>query len=275
VSSTAGGLRAVEAAGGRAFAGFELHLLARTPSTQDVVRAAARAGAAEGWCCVAAEQTAGRGRQGRRWQAPAGSALLTSVLLRPRAAVAGGVPLAVGVAVADAVAAVAGVEVGLKWPNDVLAADGGKLAGVLVEVEPGARELAVVAGVGINLRVDKFPPGVSGASLHRLAPEISHPPARRKAADRACRDVGWDGMLAALLTAMGARMRQLDAGGVAATAAAWRERAVGLGRTVRVETPAGPVAGVATDIADDGALLVATTGGEVRVLAGDVHLVAG
>ena len=260
MSPAAGGLRAVEAAGGRAFAGFELHLLARTPSTQDVVRAAARAGAAEGWCCVAAEQTAGRGRQGRPWQAPAGGALLMSVLLRPRAAVAGGVPLAVGLAVADAVAKVSGVEVGLKWPNDVLAEDGGKLAGVLVEVEPGAAELAVVAGVGLNLHVEEFPAGVAGASLHRLAPD---PVA-----------VGWAAALAALLTALGRRLAQLDAGGVAAAAAAWRGRAVGLGSEVRVETPAGPLAGVATGIADDGALLLSTAAGELRVLAGDVHILS-
>jgi BirA family biotin operon repressor/biotin-[acetyl-CoA-carboxylase] ligase len=253
----------VQAAGRRAFPGFELRVLARTPSTQDVVRAAARAGAAEGWCCVAAEQTAGRGRLGRRWEAPAGRALLVSVLLRPPAVLAGAVPLLGGVAVADAVVACSGVQVGLKWPNDVLAADGGKLAGVLAEVEPApagaarARGLAVVVGVGLNLTVDDFPPGVAGASLHRLAG----------------RAVGWEEALAALLTALGARLAELREGGVAATVAAWRERAVGIGARVTVHTAHGPVEGDIAGIADDGALLLATAaGGEVRVLAGDVRL---
>ena len=247
----------VQAAGQSAFPGFQLRVLARTPSTQDVVRAAARAGAAEGWCCVAAEQTAGRGRLGRRWEAPAGRALLVSVLLRPPMALAGAVPLLGGVAVADAVAACSGVRVGLKWPNDVLAADGGKLAGVLAEVEPGAGGVAVVVGVGLNLTVEEFPPGVAGASLHRLAG----------------RPIGWEEALAALLTALGARLDELRDGGVAAIVAAWRERAVGIGARVTVQTPTGPLEGDITGVADDGALLLATTTGtEVRVLAGHVRL---
>ena len=246
------------AAGRAAFDGFQLRVLARTPSTQDVVRAAARAGAAEGWCCVAFEQTAGRGRQGRRWEAPPGSGLLVSLLLRPPAAVAGGVPLAAGLAVADAVAACCpGVGVGLKWPNDVLAADGGKLAGVLAEVEPRAHGTAVVLGVGLNLGVEEFPPGVHGASLHVLAG----------------RPVAWDEALSALLTATGARMRELSAGGVGATVAAWRERAVGLGAAATVHTPHGELHGVAAGVDDDGALLLDTPdGARRRVLAGDLQL---
>jgi BirA family biotin operon repressor/biotin-[acetyl-CoA-carboxylase] ligase len=249
---------AIQAAGAAAFAGFVLRRVARTPSTQDVVRAAARGGVAEGWCCVAEEQTAGRGRQGRSWTAPPGTALLLSVLLRPPAGVTSGVPLAVGLAVADAVEALCGARVGLKWPNDVLAEGGGKLAGVLVEVEPrGGAGPAAVAGVGLNLAVDAFPEGVCGASLHQLAG----------------RPVGWEEALAALLTPLGARCRSLYAGGVAATVASWRERAVGLGGAVAVETPAGLVEGNAVGVDDDGALLVARSDGEVvRLLAGDVHL---
>jgi BirA family biotin operon repressor/biotin-[acetyl-CoA-carboxylase] ligase len=244
-------------------------VLARTPSTQDVVRAAARSGAAAGWCCVAAEQTAGRGRQGRAWTAPPGTALLTSVLLRPPAPVAGGVPLAAGLAVADAVVAL-GVDeaaVGLKWPNDVLAAGGGKLAGLLAEVEPrGARapaegadqtSVAVVLGVGLNLTVPAFPPGVAGASLHTLLG----------------RAVDWEEALTALLTALGRRSAELEERGVPAVVAAWRGRAVGLGGPVEAQTPAGLLQGTAVDVADDGALLVDTGGGVTRLVAGDVHLV--
>jgi BirA family transcriptional regulator, biotin operon repressor / biotin---[acetyl-CoA-carboxylase] ligase len=256
-----GGLATVQAAGAAAFPGFVLRRLARTPSTQDVVRAAARGGVAEGWCCAAEEQTAGRGRQGRSWSAPPGAALLVSVLLRPPPGVASGVPLAVGLAVADAVEALAGVRVGLKWPNDVLAEEGGKLAGVLVEVEPRAGSgTAAVAGVGLNLAVEGFPEGVRGASLHELAG----------------RPVGWEEALAALLTALGTRCRALYGAGVAATVAAWRERAVGLGGAVAVDTPGGRVEGTAVDVDDEGALLVARRDGEVaRLLAGDVHLLPG
>ncbi len=247
-----------EIAGRSAFPGFELKVLARTPSTQDVVRAAARAGAREGFCCVAAEQSAGRGRQGRRWEAPAGTALLMSILLRPPAEVVGGVPMACGLAVADAVGSLGAPGVGLKWPNDALAPGGGKLAGILVEVEPGAGgRPGVIAGVGLNLAVEEFPPGVMGASLHRLAGEV----------------VPWERALSALVGALGLRVRALIDGGVAATVAAWRERAVGLGEPVVVQTPGGRLEGEAAGVNDEGALLVRTADGELRrVLAGDVHL---
>src|SRR4029077_11403993 len=110
---TAAGSRwSVEAAGQAAFPGFRLRRLARTASTQDVVRAAARAGAQPGHCVVAAEQTAGRGRQGRTWSVPPGSALLMSILVRP--ASPGGVPLVAGLAVGGGRAACAGDERGLK-----------------------------------------------------------------------------------------------------------------------------------------------------------------
>jgi BirA family transcriptional regulator, biotin operon repressor / biotin---[acetyl-CoA-carboxylase] ligase len=259
-----GGFAAMHSAGVAAFPGFSLRRLARTPSTQDVVRAAARAGAAEGFCCVADEQTAGRGRQGRSWTAPPGTALLASILLRPPAEVTGGVSLAAGLAVADAAEALGAAGVGLKWPNDVLAPGGGKLAGVLIEVEPrspgggGGGGVAVACGVGLNLTVPAFPPGVAGASLHTLAG----------------REVGWEEALAALLPALAHRCAELSRGGVAATVAAWRQRSVTLGRRVAVDTPSGRVEGVALDLAEDGALLLQPdSGGQpLRLLAGDVHL---
>jgi len=246
--------------GREAFPGFELHRLARTPSTQDVVLAAARAGAAEGYCCLAEEQSAGRGRLGRFWVAPPGAALLCSILLRPERETAA-VPLAAGLAVVDALARSCGVQARLKWPNDVLAG-GGKLAGILVEVEPLAPGPgpALVLGVGLNLRVDEFPPGVQGASLHRLVAPSQPPSAPR--------------LLAEVLIALKGRLAQAKAGGTSAVVAEWRRCAAGLGRRVRAESAAGPVIGTALDIDDSGALLVATgPGGVVRLLAGDVRLV--
>jgi BirA family biotin operon repressor/biotin-[acetyl-CoA-carboxylase] ligase len=251
-----GAERPLLVAGATAFPGFSFHSVSRTPSTQDLVRAAARAGAAPGHLCVAAEQTAGRGRQGRSWVAPAGSSLLASILLRPRAA-AEGVPLAAGLAVADALAEL-GVEVGLKWPNDVVAG-GAKLAGILAEVEPAAPGPgpAVVLGIGVNLRVDEFPEGVRGTSLHRLLAPAPAPSA--------------EDLLVVLLPALAARVRSLEAGGVEALLDDWRERAIGLGGPVVAETPGGRVEGRAVDVDRDGALLVETPGGTVRLLAGDAH----
>jgi len=241
-------------AGRAAFPGFELCRVDRTPSTQDVVRTAAHAGAAEGLCCVATEQTAGRGRQRRQWHAPRGSALLCSILLRWRPEDAGGIPIAAGIAVTDAVAAVCGVIPGLKWPNDVLV-DGAKLAGILVEAESQPAP-AVIVGIGINITVAEFPEGVLGTSLHRLTPT---PPDA-------------DAVLAALMPALRKRLDELRDGGVVALRSAWRERAVGLGGPVRATLGSGVITGTAVDIDDDGALLVTTADGVARVIAAEVHI---
>src|SRR5438270_4397628 len=126
-----------------------LHLR-RTDSTNSRAREMASAGAPHGTLVTAAEQTAGRGRQGRTWSAAAGRALLCSLVVRdpPRL-----LPLATGVAVAETV----GDRAVLKWPNDVLL-DGRKVGGILVEGRP--QEGWAVIGIGLNvaLREDDFPP---------------------------------------------------------------------------------------------------------------------
>lgn len=242
---------AVRGAGAAVFPGFRLQRLARTPSTQDVVRAAARAGAGEGFCCVAGEQTAGRGRSGRRWLAPPGTALLASLLIR-RTHLAAGVPLAAGLAVTDAVTELTGISCLLKWPNDVLAG-GGKLAGILTEVEPGG---GIVLGLGINLTVPAFPPGISGVSLDRVSGRV----------------VSWEAMLAALLGHLGRRLRQLDEGGVSALRGDWMARAAGIGERVRAEVGHAVVEGTAVGMDEDGALILAGDHGAIRLVAGEVHL---
>jgi BirA family transcriptional regulator, biotin operon repressor / biotin---[acetyl-CoA-carboxylase] ligase len=246
-------------AGATAFPEFSFRSVARTSSTQEVVRAAARRGAASGYLCVADEQTAGRGRQGRRWVAPAGSALLASILLR-RGSAPEGVPLAAGLAVATVIGRL-GVEARLKWPNDVLVG-GAKLAGILAEVEPAAPgpETAVVLGIGVNLRMDAFPDGVVGTSLHRHL-DGARMPSR-------------DQLLAALLPELAAWLRVLETGGIAALLPDWRRRATGLGERAVVQTPGGRVVGTALDVGSDGALLIETAAGMVRLLAGDVHIEA-
>jgi len=240
------------------FPGLRIRRIARTASTQDVVLRAARDGAAEGFCCLAGEQTAGRGRQGRSWLAPSGSALLASVLLRRSGAIATGIPFAAGLAVIEALRATCDVHAGLKWPNDVLVG-GRKLAGILSEVEPGASsttQVAVALGVGLNLTVNEFPDDVAGTSLHMHAGAVPSAEA----------------LLIAWLDALADRMATLEGSGLTAIIEEWRGCAVGLGGPLTVQGPGGAFEGVAVDVAGDGALLV-ESGGEVRrVLAGDVHL---
>jgi BirA family biotin operon repressor/biotin-[acetyl-CoA-carboxylase] ligase len=139
-----------------------LHLRVTT-STNDRARELAQAGAPNGTLVTAAEQCAGRGRQGRTWSAPAGRALLMSLVFREVPPL---LPLAAGVAVAE----VAGPAAGLKWPNDVLVG-GRKVAGILVEGRP--HEGWAVLGIGLNvaIRVEDLPP-----ELHATAGTLGLPP---------------------------------------------------------------------------------------------------
>jgi BirA family biotin operon repressor/biotin-[acetyl-CoA-carboxylase] ligase len=244
-------------AGRAAFPGFELTVLEATASTQDVVREAARAGAGAGFSCLAGAQTAGRGRDDRRWSAPPGSALLCSLLVRPAVAALGWVPLAAGLAMRSAIALLSGYEAGLKWPNDVMAGRA-KLAGVLCEVEPAApgQGPAVVIGVGVNIRVASFPAGVRGASLHELCADPPTPAT----------------LFGGFVAELRPRLDQLEAAGPAELRAEWLGHAVGLGEIVTATSAAARVTGVAEDIDLDGALVLMTANGVVRVLAGDVHL---
>jgi len=217
-----------------------LHLRSTT-STNDRARELALAGAPHGTLVTAGVQTAGRGRQGRTWSAPAGSALLCSLVLRAHD---GLLPLRAGLAVAD----LAGSSARVKWPNDVLL-DGRKLAGVLVEARPDAGW--AVLGIGINVAVDPaaLPDAVRGsaASLGR-APDALEP------------------TLDALLGHLAERLAEPPADALAAL----RTRDALLGAPVRWADGAGTGAG----IDDSGALRVRLADGTTRTLAaGEVHLV--
>jgi BirA family biotin operon repressor/biotin-[acetyl-CoA-carboxylase] ligase len=129
-----------------------LHL-AVTDSTNTRARELATAGAPHGTLVTAGQQKAGRGRQGRTWNAAPGRALLCSLILRdpPRL-----LPLLAGVAVAE-VADLAGTPAQVKWPNDVLI-EGRKVAGILVEGRPQERWAVLGIGFNVALRAQDFPP---------------------------------------------------------------------------------------------------------------------
>ena len=126
-------------------------------STNTVARELAEAGAPNGTVVTADEQTAGRGRQGRTWTAPPGSALLFSAIVRPLGKRHPLLPLAVPLAVCETAERLRpGIECKVKWPNDVHL-EGRKLAGILIEARP--QEEWAVLGIGLNLTIaeDEFP----------------------------------------------------------------------------------------------------------------------
>lgn len=215
-------------------------------STNDEARALAQAGDPGRVAVVARRQTAGRGRLGRPWVSEPGG-LYLSALLRPAlpAARAGLLPLAAGVAVAEAAERL-GARPELRWPNDVLVG-GRKLAGVLCEARfaPGAAALEwVVIGVGLNVQ-QRGPTllAAGGTSLAQLG--IATDPAALR------------GPLLARLDAAVAQAQ----GSPDTLLAAWMRRSPMLGKPVQVMTHAGPVGGSAERVSSEGALIVRTTDG--------------
>jgi BirA family transcriptional regulator, biotin operon repressor / biotin---[acetyl-CoA-carboxylase] ligase len=213
--------------------------LRRTDSTNERARELAARGAPHGTLITAGEQTAGRGRQGRTWSAPAGRALLCSLLLRdpPRL-----LPLVAGVAVAE----VAGAGALIKWPNDILL-EGRKVAGILVEGRP--QEHWAVLGIGLNVALapEDFPPELrEQAATLGLGEDTIEPTLER--------------LLAGLETWLGASQADV--------LAAVRARDALLDRPVRWAGGSGRGAG----IDGDGRLVVATESGRLALGAGEVHL---
>ncbi len=147
---------------GTIFAG-KLQFSPVTGSTNTDALAAARNGAAHGAVIFADEQTAGRGRGNHKWQSKAGEGLYVSVVMRPSlsAAQIPLIPLAAGLAATEAVRAVAGVAIDLRWPNDLLIGPR-KVGGILVESKTEAAGLAfAVIGIGINVHQRDFDPAHS------------------------------------------------------------------------------------------------------------------
>jgi BirA family transcriptional regulator, biotin operon repressor / biotin---[acetyl-CoA-carboxylase] ligase len=255
VSAGVGPGRALTSPRARPLGSPRLHLR-RVGSTNVRARELAGSGAPHGTLVTAAEQSAGRGRQGRVWTAPAGRALLCSVVIRnpPRL-----LPLAAGAAVAEAVEeaveeAAGGVQTAaarpalVKWPNDVLLG-GRKVAGILVEGRP--QEHWAVLGIGLNVALgpDDFPPELRATAVSLgLEPAAIEP------------------TLALVLRSL---ERWIDAP-AASVLEAVRARDALLDREVRWTTGRGRAVG----IDDDGRLLVRTDGGSHALDAGEVHLIS-
>jgi BirA family biotin operon repressor/biotin-[acetyl-CoA-carboxylase] ligase len=234
---------------------WRIHHFAELDSTNRFLLEEARGGATDGLVAVADVQTAGRGRLDRRWEAPAGSSMLVSVLLRSPVdddgAHAGRAVMAAGVALTRAVAQVADVAAELKWPNDLVVGDR-KLAGLLAEREGDA----LVVGAGANVNWESFPPDLAASAT---ACNLE-----------AGRTVDGDALLLAYLADL-----ERGLADPAAVLDSYRVRLATLGRRVRVELPGGvSLEGAATAVADDGALVVLDdVGTEHIVTAADVvHL---
>jgi BirA family biotin operon repressor/biotin-[acetyl-CoA-carboxylase] ligase len=248
----------------------EIEVVESTGSTNADLLARALRGEPEGTVLAAEEQRAGRGRMGRIWTSPPRAALTFSLLLKPAVPPArrGWLPLLTGVAVAEAVTKATGVETGLKWPNDLLAADA-KLAGILAE----AAGDAVVVGIGLNVSTE--PAELS----HLLAtPRPGALPATSLRAAGAT-TLNREDILLAILEGFERWYRAWQQAGGDPDRSGLRPEytrlSATIGRAVRAELPGGQaLSGPAVGVDSDGRLLVLlSSGSEVAVAAGDVvHL---
>lgn len=239
-------------------AAVDVEVVAETGSTNaDLMARAAQL--ARPTLLVAQHQSAGRGRAGRSWLSAPGDSLTFSLAWKfpgsPQRLL--GLPLAVGVALAEALAAL-DVPVQLKWPNDLLK-DGAKLGGILIETQgaPDGATWAVI-GVGLNLLMPE-----------RLEARIGRTVAAAPWLARMERDA----LMAALLGALAAAMDQFGQAGFGAFRARWDLLHAWRGQPVKViDNGAALQQGVAAGVDDSGRLLLDTGAGRVAVLAGDVSL---
>jgi BirA family biotin operon repressor/biotin-[acetyl-CoA-carboxylase] ligase len=232
-------------------------------STNDVAFDSARQARADGLVVLAESQRRGRGRFGRKWVSPAGANVLMSVLLVDAEASAPGhdaLTIAAGVAVAEGVRSACGLSCELKWPNDVLL-DGGKLAGVLVEVRRRAGRRAAVVGVGVNVNAAPKAEEIDRPATC-LAERLGHPVERIE-------------VVRGILQRLDDWIGRLSTGATAELHAAWMGRCGMLNQRVTVSCGGRTYTGRVLDVSPLEGLVLCGDGGErVHLPAGSSTLIA-
>lgn len=231
-------------------------------STNNEAKKLAAAGCPEGTIILAEAQVSGRGRLARGWFSPFAKGIWLSIVLRPpfHPQEAPKCTMMAAVAVNKAIKRIAGVESGIKWPNDILF-QGKKIVGILTEMSAEMDAINhVVLGMGINVNIEQqdFPEELAAIATS-VAVAAGHPVFRLE-------------LLAAILEELEEVYRQAVEEGFADIFRQWRSHSVTLGQSVNVLGINNQFSGVAIDIDNDGALLVKTEQGIERVIAGDVSI---
>ena len=231
-------------------------------STNNEVRRMAEQGAPEGTLVVAENQTAGKGRRGRRWDSPKGSGIWYSFLLRPEFAPehASMLTLLAAMAVQNSVKEVTGLDGLIKWPNDIVV-NGKKVCGILTEMSTEEDAIRyVVVGIGINANTTDFPEEIR-ATATSLALELGHP---------VCRAAVINGVMCAFEEYYGRYRETLD---MSLLKELYNQKLVNAEREVKVLAPGGDYTGISHGINDAGELIVELPDGSIREInSGEVSV---
>jgi BirA family transcriptional regulator, biotin operon repressor / biotin---[acetyl-CoA-carboxylase] ligase len=230
-----------------------VRFLPQVGSTNDLALEWLQQDAATGSMVITDEQITGRGRLGRQWYSPPGSALFVSMILRPSAEFHPQMTMLAAVAISDMLRKFGASDVAIKWPNDVLL-HGRKVAGILPEaVWQNGQLQGVVLGMGINVRIDFGDTELAEKAIS-IEPALGHPVDRLE-----------------LLVTLVDRLDSWYAAMGDALFSAWKNRLHTLGTTVSIQTAQGVVHGLAEDVDTDGALWVRLADNRLeRILVGDV-----
>jgi len=247
---------------------FQIEIFDRLPSSNTLLLQRAAQGAPGGNVLAVELQSGGRGRLGRPWHSGLGNALTFSLLWRfeLNLSALSGLSLAVGVALIRALHTLGMASARLKWPNDVLGGDNGKLAGILIEAQGDMLgPSAVVIGIGLNLSMPKH-----------LLPQIDQP-----VSSLADMVAGMPGMnvpernylLAVILRELQEILHEFTNNGFAALRAEWESHHAWHNQTVRLRLPDGRTEmGIARGVTENGALILETVDGMQIVNAGEIGL---
>jgi BirA family transcriptional regulator, biotin operon repressor / biotin---[acetyl-CoA-carboxylase] ligase len=245
-------------------ADLQLHTLRfdSLPSTNLEAAQRARAGAAEGLCVVASEQTAGRGRLGRQWASPRNAGIYCSILLRPQfdQNLWPLITLMSAVVVHEALLTACNLRTDIKWPNDILH-DDKKLCGILAEIAETPSGRAVIVGIGINLTNESFPPELAAIATSVSLATGSY--------------ANLEDVLIGLQQCFVAWYRRLNQStGARDIIRAWSEHSsYANGKEIMISDADTEFCGTTRGLTVDGALKVETETGETKIVrAGDVSL---
>jgi BirA family biotin operon repressor/biotin-[acetyl-CoA-carboxylase] ligase len=217
----------------------------------------------EGLVVLADSQEKGRGRRGRVWLSPAGANIYMSVVLKPETIPEDTIliTLMAAVACATALRNVAGIDVRIRWPNDLMVSDK-KLGGILTELKVSGKKIAfAIVGIGINLNIDTK---ILPAEIRDLATSVRDETGETQSRER---------VVAELMNEMSRWYSVFKKADREAILSAWRSLNSTIGRQVEVMTGQGTYEGLAEAVDDEGMLLLRLRSGEVkRINSGDLRM---